>query len=261
MPFATVRDGQLYYEVHGNGETLLLVTGLGGNASFWGAQLPRLARRFRVVVHDHRGSGQSSMSRITYSVEQMAADVVALMDELEIKHAHFVGHSTGGAIGQVLAIEHPGRLNKLVISSSWTKSDPYYRRVFAVRREILERGGIVPYFRAATLFFYPAEWMASNNAAVEAAEAAMIKHAPPIEIMLAKIEAVLKFDRTAELSRIRTPTLVNCAADDILTPAYFSRALAAAIPGAQLKIMRSGGHFNPITVPAAYLRQLLAFLS
>ena len=84
-------------------------------------QLPRLARRFRVVVHDHRGSGQSTMSRISYSAEQMAEDVLGLMDQLAIERAHFVGHSMGGAIGQVLAIERPKRLRRLVISSSWTR--------------------------------------------------------------------------------------------------------------------------------------------
>ena len=89
----------------------------------------------------------------------------------------------------------------------------------------------------------------------------MIQHAPPIEIMRAKIDAVLKFDRAAELRRIRMPTLVNCAVDDILTPPYFSRALADAIPCAQLKLMRTGAHFNVIVAADAYLRQIAAFLS
>lgn len=260
MAYIAIGDARIYYEEHGTGEPLFLVTGLGGNASFWTAQIPKFARRFRVVVHDHRGAGKSSMSRIAYSAEQMAADVIGLMDALSIERVHFVGHSLGGAIGQVMAIEHPGRLKSLVISSSWAKADPYYTRIFNVRRDILERCGIGPYFRAGTLFLYPGEWIAAKIDQIEAAEAATIENAPPLEIILAKIEAVLKFDRSAELHRIRTPTLVNCAIDDILDPVYFSRALAAAIPGARLKILRGGAHFCPITTPDAYFRQVSAFL-
>ena len=83
----------------GDGPPLLLVPGLGGIGSFWMHQVAAFARDFRVVTHDHRGTGQSSRSRITYSVDQMADDVLRLMDVLKIDAAHCVGHSTGGAIG------------------------------------------------------------------------------------------------------------------------------------------------------------------
>jgi aminoacrylate hydrolase len=260
MPFAELRDGRLYYEVHGTGAPLMLVSGLGGNASFWSSLVHRFARRFQVVVHDHRGAGQSTMSRVAYSAEQFAQDVLALMDHLGIDRTDFVGHSMGGAIGQVLAIEQPQRLNRLVISSSWTSADAYYRRLFEARRDILDRQGVEAYFRASILFFYPPQWIAGHADETEAAVAAMVEHAPPIEIMRAKIDAVLKFDRTAELGRIRTPTLINCASDDMLTPAYFSRALAEAIPRAQLRLMRTGAHFNVIAAAGVYFRQVSAFL-
>src|SRR5579863_4943199 len=101
MPKLTVHSGEIYYEEHGAGPPLLLVSGLGGLASYWRPQLPALTDRFQVIVHDHRGTGQSEKSRIRYSVEQMAADVVGLMDGLSIPFAHVLGHSTGGAIGQL----------------------------------------------------------------------------------------------------------------------------------------------------------------
>lgn len=261
MPRVSIGDAELYYEDHGSGEPVLLVTGLGGNASFWAAQVPKLAARYRVIVYDHRGSGQSTMSRIAYSAEQMAADALKLLDALAIERCHLVGHSLGGSIGQVIAIENPRRLKSLVISSSWTKADPYFRRIFDVRRKILEDSGIAPYFRSATLFLYPGDWIAGNIGKIEQAEAAMIANAPPLEIILGKIEAVLGFDRTAELGGIRTPTLVNCAADDIITPLYFSKEVAGAIPGAKLEVLGYGAHFCPTTAAEAYFQGVSGFLA
>lgn len=261
MPLIGIGDAELYYEVHGSGNPLLLSTGLGGNASFWALQVPRFAKDFTVVVYDHRGSGQSTMSRIVYSVDQMTADVVALMDALGIERAHFVGHSLGGAIGQVMGIEHPDRLRSLVISSSVTKADAYLRRIFEVRGRILEDSGVDAYFRSATLFLYPCRYIAENFDAIKAAEAVMIANAPPVEVIRSKIAAALAFDRTVDLGRIATPTVVNVAGDDILTPPYFSEALARLIPGARLEILDGGAHFTPSTVADAYYRQVHAFIT
>src|SRR5437867_923242 len=111
----------------------MLVPGLNGVGAFWARQIPDFARDFRVVVHDHRGTGQSTHSRIRYSVEQMAADVLRLMDRLGIASAHLVGHSTGGAIGQVIAQDHPDRLQSLVLSATWPGPDPYFRPLFYSR--------------------------------------------------------------------------------------------------------------------------------
>jgi aminoacrylate hydrolase len=128
MPVVTLADGEeLYYEVHGQGPPLVLVSGLNGVGAFWKPHLDALSRNYRVVLHDHRGTGRSSPSRIDYSVEQMAGDLVELLDHLEIGKADIVGHSTGGAICQVLGIDHPGRVASLVLSATWTVADGYFR--------------------------------------------------------------------------------------------------------------------------------------
>src|SRR3989442_9488295 len=107
MPTISIGDADLYYEERGSGPPLLLVPGLSGVGSFWIKQVEALSRDFRVITHDHRGAGQSTHSRIRYSVEQMADDVLRLMDRLGIAAAHLVGHSTGGATRPALPPDPP----------------------------------------------------------------------------------------------------------------------------------------------------------
>src|SRR5580704_18208184 len=134
MPTIALRDAEIYYESHGAGTPVLLVPGLGGVGSYWSPNIPAFSQRHQVIVHDHRGTGSSSRTRMRYSVDQMTDDLVGLMDHLKIEKAHLVGHSTGGAIGQTLAATHPQRLMSLVIYASWTKADPFFRRIFEARR-------------------------------------------------------------------------------------------------------------------------------
>src|ERR1700675_699504 len=118
MPRIVIGDGALYYERQGIGFPVLFVSGLSGFASFWHDQVAAFAKNFDVITHDHRGIGQSDLTRSGFTVDRMAADVVGLMDALEIERAHIVGHSTGGAIGQILAVEHPKRLASGVLAGA-----------------------------------------------------------------------------------------------------------------------------------------------
>ena len=260
MPKASFGDFELYYEIHGSGEPVLLVPGLGGVGAYWRPNLPAFSASYRAIVHDHRGTGASTRERMAYSVEQMTDDLVRLMDHLGIARAHLVGHSTGGAIGQTLAVRHPERLASLVVYASWTHCDPFFARVFEARRTLLMSAGARAYVRSTPVFLYPDWWVNDNIALLEEREKAAIPAFPAPEIGAARIDAILAFDSRAELGRIRTPTLVLCAKDDILTPPYFSRALAGAIPGAQLTILERGGHCASETVRDEFNATVLAFI-
>jgi aminoacrylate hydrolase len=261
MPRVSIGDCHLYYERQGAGFPVLFVTGLGGNASHWREQVPAFAKSFDVITFDHRGIGQSDHDKISYSVDKMAADAVALLDALGIEKTHVVGHSTGGAIAQILALEHPKRLASAVIASSWTKADAYFRRLFALRRETLARLGPESYVPASTLFCYPSFYVARNNEKLRQIEAQMLAGFSAPEITLSRIDAILAFDRTAELGRIRTPTLVMAAQDDLITPAYFSEELARAIPGAEVKFLAQGGHFFNLVFPREFNQAVIPFLT
>ena len=260
MPKVSLDGFELYYEAHGMGEPLLLVPGLGGVGSYWQPNIDSFARDYQVIVHDHRGTGQSSHLRMPYSVEQMSEDLLKLMDHLSIKRAHLVGHSTGGAISQVLALTHPQRLKSLVIYASWTKADAFFARVFEARRKLLTESGPAAYVRATPVFLYPDWWINENQALLEERERIAIPAFPPAEIAAARIDAILAFDRSEELHRISTPTLVICAEDDFLTPPYFSRELARVIPGAELALLERGGHCASETVTAAFNESVLGFI-
>lgn len=260
MPKAILHDAEIHFEVFGSGPPLLLVPGLGGVGAYWREQIPAFAERFQVIVHDHRGTGQSTRSRIRYSIEQMAADVLALMDWLGIPQAHLVGHSTGAAIGQVLAIDHPDRLRGMVQYAGWTTADDHFRLCFDIRRELLLKSGAAAYVHATPLFLMPGWWIRDNGQRLRDEEAAALASFADPDIALSRIEAILAFDRTGDLHRIRTPTLVLCARDDILTPAYHSEAIAQRIPGARLHLLETGGHACSQTVPEQFNDIVLSYL-
>jgi aminoacrylate hydrolase len=252
MPKANVDGIDIYYEIHGSGPPVLLVAGLGGEGAYWQPQIEPLSRHFQIIVHDHRGTGQSTASDVKISVERMAKDVVGLMDALGIEKAHLIGHSTGGAIGQVMGIEHPGRLRSLVIYASWVKSDPFMLRVMEARKALALYAGAAAYIRATPLFLYPDWWINANNNSLDAAVIKSVLTFPDPKVMADRIDAILAFDRSNELGKITTPAIVLCAEDDFLTPLYASHDLAARIPGARLIVAGKGGHAYSQTMPAEF---------
>src|SRR5881409_1631380 len=111
MPYTTSSDGaRIHYEVHGSGEPVLLIMGLGSNAYGWWRTIPWLAERYEVVAFDNRGTGRSDVPDGPYSIAQMAADAAGVLDAAGHATAHVVGASLGGMIAQRFAIAYPGRL-------------------------------------------------------------------------------------------------------------------------------------------------------
>lgn len=260
MPFANVDGAQLYYEEHGSGPALVLSAGMGGLGSYWKAQLTEFAEQFRVIVYDQRGTGRSTLSPAPYSVELLARDLVGLLDALELERADAVGHSTGGMFMQAAAVDHPQRFGKLVLYATRASTDGFTRMAMGTRLALLRTAGPLAFHRATPLFLYPSHWIKDHADELEAAAQAAVQASAPLEVMASRIEAVLAHDQTARIQRIASPTLVMCAEDDFLTPTYYSRVLAASIPGAQLEFVSWGGHACSQTNPAEFNRKVLDFL-
>jgi aminoacrylate hydrolase len=261
MPYITLRDGaRLHYETHGSGPPLMLVSGLGGIATFWQPHVEAFARHFTVVLHDHRGTGRSELSRIDYSVAQMADDTLQLMDALDIGRAHYMGHSTGGAMGQVIATDHPGRLSKLVLCGTWAKTDAFFRRLFEVRAQILEHLGAEAYSRSSALALHMPSWVRDHDADLAANEAMASQTIPVPQIVLSRIAAIVAHDRRDRMCEIRCPTLAIGARDDQVTPAYFTEEIGRLVPDCHTVVLPWGGHFFPNVAAARFQRIVLDFL-
>lgn len=260
MPTITAPDGcRIAFDVTGSGDALLLIPGLGGAAAFWEAIVPLLAKHNRVVAMDHRGAGRSDRPLASYSIEQIATDAVQLMDVLRIGRAHIVGHSTGGVIAQTLALDHPDRVNRLVISGSWAQFDARMALLFQARAEVLERAGPEVYQRLSHALGFPATWIGGHGAQLEAAIAAAGANLAPLEVALERIRMLARTDRSNDLARIAAPTLVIGAPDDPMVPFYQSEQLAAAILGARLERI-PGSHFFPRVQPDRFASVVRDFL-
>lgn len=259
MPVISANGIQQYYEIAGDGPPLVLVAGMGGTANYWQDTAAFFARYFTVLTYDQRGTGRSELLPVT-GIEQLRDDLLALLDALGLDRVDFMGHSTGGNIAQIFAIENADRLAKLVIYASTTHGDAYRTKVWRVRRAILEKLGPELYGDMSSIMLYPPRWIVENSEKLENQQAGQMGMLAAPEVQSSRIEAVQAFDRRDQLGRITTPTLVICAKDDNQTPAYFSEYLAANIPSAELIVMDYGAHACSRTMPDEFNQHVLGFL-
>ena len=118
MPKAEVNGLNFYYEIHGNGEPLVLVAGMGADHRSWFPQLGCLKRYYKVITFDGRGVGKTDRPPDVYIFATLAKDGVGLMDRLSVDSAHVLGESLGGIVAQETAIEFPQRVRKLVLANT-----------------------------------------------------------------------------------------------------------------------------------------------
>lgn len=260
MPFAELSDAKIHYEIIGSGEPVLLVAGLGGAASYWEPNLEAFAKRYQVVLHDHRGTGRSSSFEGEYSVELMAKDLLQVMDAAGLKRAHVVGHSTGGAIGQVLGAIAPDRVASLVLYASWSELDPQMEMCLDTRRRILRSMGSAEYHKASPIFLYPPYYVRDNKLLLQTEVEAAIKNSPPVSILDSRVTGIMQFEGLEYLRRIKCPAMVLVATDDILTPPYLSDQMAGRLASPIVAKLPRGGHAVSRTEPAAFNRAVLEFL-
>lgn len=260
MGLVSIGEAELYTESFGEGEPLFLVAGLGGSGKFWVNQVEPLSRHFNVILHDHRGVGRSTAAPVVSAAESMAKDLLRLMDAMKVDSAHLVGHSTGGAIGQHIALMDPGRLKSLVLSASWAGPTPLFVDTFKMRRDVLINCGVRQYMMVGTLLATPAWQLVDHFHGADEFLEGRIADFPGLDVELARLNAVMTHDLRYRVHEISVPTSVICAQDDQLTPPSMSEELAERIPGARLSMLDRGGHFCPATNTEAYNELLLAAL-
>jgi aminoacrylate hydrolase len=255
--------GGLYVETHGprDRSAVVLSAGLGGSGAYWRPNLETLAERHRVVLYDHRGTARSDRRLSSEpSIDQMADDVLVVLDGLGIAAAHLIGHALGGLIGLALALKAPDRLVSLLAINAWARLEAHTARCFETRLSLLHHAGVDAFIAATPIFLYPAAWMAARpqRLAEEARHQRMAF--PGVETTDARTGAVAAFDVRERLCDITTPVLSLAAEDDILSPWTAAESLANALPNGRFHLMPRGGHACNVTEPESFHRIALAWL-
>jgi pimeloyl-ACP methyl ester carboxylesterase len=241
MPYATAFDGaKLYYEEAGAGEPLLLISGQGGDHTTWDSIRADFAARYRTIVYDHRGTGQSDKPhQPAYTTRGFAQDTISIFDHLGISRAHAYGHSMGGRIGQWLGIDYPERLGALVLGATTPGNSHGVPRPPEGDRGLTSRSSDPQAALNALLpLIYSSAWIALHPEEVENLKA---QHLPAYAAHL-HYGASEGHDAWDWLPSIKVPTLVIHGSDDRLNMTANAYVLAERIPGAELYIVNSGRH-------------------
>jgi 3-oxoadipate enol-lactonase len=235
---------ELYYERNGSGEPMLLIQGMSATHLAWGAEFRAgLEPRFETIVFDNRGMGKSGQAELPFTVADMAADALALLDALEVERAHVVGISMGGTIAQELALASPDRVRTLtlgatfcggpestlmapddlqMLGAAYASGDP--EQVFRAMWEI----NISPGFRADDSRFAAFREMGSQLPA-------------PRPVVMQQMRACAEHDTHERLNRLSMPTLVIHGTADRLIDVSNGKQIAALIPS-PIELLDRVGH-------------------
>jgi len=256
MPKLRLPDTEIYYEVHGNGPPLLFcsVTGLDHQAwKFY--HVPQFSRDHRVIIFDYRGTGKSSKTVQKYSIKMFTDDAAALLDHLNVEQAIVCGHSMGGVVAQLLALDHPHKVKKLILASSGAAHPGAQGIPLAMCRDMV-RQGFEGYIREHTIETgWTKEFVAARPEAIEKFLEVRMSGIAPLENYLHFILARQAHDHTHRLKDIRIPTLVLVGDDERHGAAdrtHWDAAhhLAKEIPNAKLVVLQGEGHHYLATNPS-----------
>jgi pimeloyl-ACP methyl ester carboxylesterase len=238
-----VKDIEMYYELHGTGDPVVLIQGLGGNHTFWEPNLPELTKKHKIILLDYRGSGDTDKPNMPYSTRQFADDIAGLMSALGIEKAHIVGRSMGGCIGQWLGIDHPEKVRSLLLAATWARADGCLKMMLANWSKIVEMAGVQGLLEQVLPWCWTRGFFEPEKAEeLETLKKMVFKNRQPADAFARQSKAGQDHDARSELSKIKSPTLVAVGDADILTPPSLSEELVKAIPGAKLRMVPGYGH-------------------
>ncbi|MBS7700175.1 MULTISPECIES: alpha/beta fold hydrolase [unclassified Chelatococcus] len=240
---APVAFGTLHYDLIGPDNALIvcMLHSLTSDCGMWSDQVPDLlAAGFQILRLDMRGHGGSHAPDGDYRIEDLAADVLAVLDRLAIDSVHLVGLSIGGMIGQVLAADHPRRIKSLTAcatTSRWTGDTAMMRRRLDLVRATGTLEGIVDdamqqRYSPIVMERRPARWRALRDSFLGTS----------LHGYLGCMHAVLNHDVSQRLRRVSAPTLVISGSDDPVTPPEAGREIASLVENASYVEIARGRH-------------------
>jgi pimeloyl-ACP methyl ester carboxylesterase len=266
MPKTHTNGIDIYYEIHGSGDPLVLINGLGYDLWMWHKMIPGLAKYFQVVAFDNRGVGQTDKPEGPYTAQMLADDTAGLLEALGIHRTAVLGHSMGGFVAQALVLSRPDLVSQLILSATnfgGPNHIPVTQEALAVLTDIesdplerLKRGILVscaPGFGDAFPEFVQ-EWLGYRveNPIQPAPYQAQIA----IGMALMSEEACFE----PRLKAIQAPTLILFGDHDKVVPPGNADLLAREIPNSTIKILPNAGHFYPFDATDAAVAAVVEFL-
>jgi 3-oxoadipate enol-lactonase len=249
---------ELAFDVDGpeGAPTVVLSNSLGSTPAMWDPQLPALVERLRVVRYDHRGHGRSPVPPGPYDLADLGADVIALLDRLDLERVHWCGLSLGGMVGMWMAINAPQRIDRLVLCCTSARLGP--PDMWADRAATVRAQGVDAVADAGI-----ERWLSPGLMEREPEVAARIRAmlaATPAEGYASCCGVIERMDQVPQLGEIRAPTLVIAAEDDPATPPEHGELIAAGVPGARLEIVPGARHLATIEQPEAMTELIVSHL-
>jgi len=243
---ADIQGVNLHYSYGGTGEPVLLISGLGASAETWARQLPAFEARHMVVRFDNRGAGRSDTPEGPYSIRDMAAEAVQLLDALDIPAAHIVGSSMGGMIAQEVAIQYPDKSLSLTLIATQCGGPHAFVAApeSAAALEELATLDMTPQERARGWVPYTlsTSFRESSPDLVEEYTRVTAVYPPSTEGLRAQWAALMSYDSWERLESITAPTLILQGSADLLVPMENADVLGVRIPNSRVEILDGVGH-------------------
>ena len=243
MPKVTLGNIKMNYESAGNGEPIVLITGLGGDVSFWNSMVPLLSDKFRVITLDNRGSGKTECPDEPFDMRILGDDIIRLLDSLSIKKAHILGWSMGGNIAQEIALGYPERVASLILVSTYLRRPSRSSYMMNIMVESVRSGGNIEYL------FKTMQALCMTEESFRKMEERGSYPPARIDISLEQfayqMAAVDGFDIRGKAKNIRVPTRIIHGKADIMVPPRMGEELAAEIDGADVVLIDGCGHTMP----------------
>jgi len=263
MKVATASDGfPIAYEAYGraDAEPMLMIQGLGADSHGWALQRMAFGRRFRCIAVDNRGVGGTAGAPHPFSLEQMAADAIAVLDAEGIERAHVMGASMGGAIAQIIAVRHPDRVQSLVLACTACSNPEWRRELLSEWAAAVDARGMSAMAGEGLRWLVGPRLQRRFGVWLNLMARIVLGTTP--ESFVAQVEAILAVDDEIrfELEGVRAPTLVITGTQDLLTPLGDAEELHELIPTSRLFELRGAAHALMVEAPNAYNRAVLEFL-
>lgn len=245
MPKVKVGDINIYYEIHGEGEPLVLIQGLMGNSDLWWQEIPAFAKEYQVIVFDNRGAGQTDAPDTPYSMKMLADDMAGLLSVIGIESAHIYGQSMGGIIAQEFVLSYPKMVISLILSCTSSGILLARQSDTGASRNITSSATLSPeeHAKGVVRSCVTPEFIKKNPEMIQEYMEQLLKHPAPPRGGIRQMQAILNASGTYErLPEIKVSTLVIHGDADQAVSVENASVLASRIPNAELVIFKNAGH-------------------